>query len=208
MTPFRWALPLIIAGTPIPRFGFPRKRLGPGRGGRRRRCRERTGPVELLRSLSAHENGSALALGACIALAYGPVLWLHDAPDASLSIVHYLFCWTCALAGAVGVALCLPRVVLLRRHLNRILAGVEGGDPFFDWRYRGQEVYLAGLTWKLTSWEPADAEEDHGCCEYCEVRIDARSDQVWGSENGDHWICRECHPYHERLMAAAKGQDA
>ncbi|MES2171966.1 MAG: hypothetical protein V4479_14795 [Actinomycetota bacterium] len=68
-----------------------------------------------------------------------------------------------------------------------------------DWRLRGQEDYLFGITMRHASWWPYRDGWDHDHCEFCWAEISedqtghADYNEGWvSSDDSYHWVCDPC----------------
>lgn len=67
-----------------------------------------------------------------------------------------------------------------------------------DWRERGQEEYLSGLTFSFCRYTPFSETWEHDHCEYCYKKIyteiidDYCTDKGYCSDDKRIWICLEC----------------
>ena len=68
-----------------------------------------------------------------------------------------------------------------------------------DWRLRGQDKYLTGISLRKSRYE-SDLSNDHDHCVFCGVKfMDAQGSDVqcegYCSTDRYHWVCEEC--FHE-----------
>ena len=65
-----------------------------------------------------------------------------------------------------------------------------------DWRLRGQEKWLKGLTLSRRFWRQTRPHWDHDHCEFCNAKFaDAEWVEVregWTTPTEYHWICDQC----------------
>ncbi len=65
-----------------------------------------------------------------------------------------------------------------------------------DWRCRGQEEYLYGVTLRHLEYRPRSENWAHEHCEFCWARISADIPEdfhiAYATEDLDNWICPDC----------------
>ena len=68
-----------------------------------------------------------------------------------------------------------------------------------DWRLRGQERYLSGVTLRWRTWWPYRPGWDHDHCSFCMAEISDQPidghteyNEAWVTEDDYHWVCATC----------------
>ena len=66
-----------------------------------------------------------------------------------------------------------------------------------DWRLRGQERYLQGVSLTKSEYKPYRDGWDHDHCEFCNAKFSMTIDQCqtegWSTLDKYHWICSSCY---------------
>lgn len=87
-------------------------------------------------------------------------------------------------------------------------------SPDHDWRLRGQERYLNGVTLHRANYRAPSADWDHDHCDFCwakfmEGNVSDTLQRGYVTDDGRDWICPNCFDdFRERFHWTVKQVDA
>jgi hypothetical protein len=66
-----------------------------------------------------------------------------------------------------------------------------------DWRLTNQERYLKGAELSWRKYHPANSDNDHDHCEFCQAKFMVKDEpdalrEGYSTPDGYRWICRAC----------------